>query len=857
MIPRATYRTQFHKGFPFADAIPLASYLAKLGISHLYASPILAARAGSPHGYDVIDHTRINPELGSEEGLRRLVSALRGAGLGLVVDIVPNHMAVGGADNPWWLDVLENGSHSHYATMFDIDWDPPDPMMRGRILAPFLGYELEECLAKAEIALIWDARLGKIAFGYHEHRFPLRREDYAALQSDGGEPPESALREWNAPERLIELLERQHYRLAFWQTAPEKINWRRFFDITGLAALRIEDETVFEAVHAEVFRLYAAGLIDGMRVDHIDGLTDPTAYCIRLRRRLDALATERPQAAPRGPAYLVVEKILAPTEELPRVWPVDGTTGYDFMNDVSALQTDANGETPLTRLWTEASGRAADFETEETDARHELLHGIFGCEWRAAAAVFRRLALFAAREIEQPAIEDALDRLIGHFRAYRTYATGREDSPLPGPFFERALQAARDELADEGGLDLIASAMRGEMAKFGKWSRESVRHLNQLMAPLAAKAVEDTAFYRYGRLLSRNDVGFDPGTFAIPVSEFHARVRRRVEAFPNAMLVTATHDHKRGEDLRARLAVLSELTDLWRAEVGEWFRLNASLSAPPLDRGDEYRLYQMIAGAWPAALAPHDAAGLGEFAARMLDWRAKSLREAKLATSWVATDPTFEAANADFVRAILDPGRAPGFLERVADFVTRIAPAGAMNGLTQALLRCTVPGVPDHYQGTEFWDLSLVDPDNRRPVDYVARVDALALAGPEPPPLEEWRSGTIKQWLISRLLALRADDADLLRYGEYVPVAARGPGAKNVIAFLRRLRKTAILVAAPLHCARACVGQPLPDPKFWADTALAIPHAPWQNRLGAPITDPHLLSQLFARFPGAVLIARE
>ena len=859
MVPRATYRMQFRKEFTFADAIPLAPYLARLGISHLYASPILAARAESPHGYDVIDPTRISPELGGEEGFRDLAATLRRLGLGIVVDIVPNHMAVGGADNPWWLDVLENGLHSVYATMFDIDWDPADAEMRGKVLAPFLGAELDASMSKREVSLIWDDRLGKIAFAYHEHRFPLRREDYAALGSDGGAPDQSALAGWNEPTRLRELLDRQHYRLAHWQTAPEKINWRRFFDITGLAALRVEDETVFEAVHAKIFQLYTEGLIDGLRVDHLDGLTDPTAYCRRLRERLDALAAERPRDVPQGPAYIVVEKILAAGEELPCEWPVQGTTGYDFMNDVSTLQHDASCEEPMTALWVELSGRAADFESEEREARRELLHGIFASEWRATAAAFRRLALFAAREVDENALAEALDLIIQHFRAYRTYATGREDGLAPGALFESALAEARSRLLDSDALDLIAAAMRNGMAEFGKWSREAVRRLNQLTAPLAAKAVEDTAFYRYGRLLSRNDVGFDPGCFGLKPARFHDRVRRRAAGFPHAMLTTATHDHKRGEDVRARLAVLSEMPQAWREEVGAWMRLNEPHLRLPMNRSDAYQLYQMIAGAWPADLAPDDVRGLAQFAERLLGWREKSLREAKLATSWTEPNPEFETANTDFLRAILDPSRARTFLMRMSAFVERIAPAGAMNGLVQTLLRCTAPGVPDLYQGTEFWDLSFVDPDNRRPVDYAARMDSLRQSAASPPSVVQWQSGELKQWLIARLLALREAETGCFDHGEYVPVSARGPRAANVIAFLRRHSGRTVLVAAPRLCASACRKRPVPDRDFWGETILDSPANTWRDWLMPESTHPNPQScaELFANLPVAVLRAQD
>jgi (1->4)-alpha-D-glucan 1-alpha-D-glucosylmutase len=864
MIPRATYRLQFHKDFTFADAIRLLPYFKTLGISHLYSSPILAARAGSEHGYDVIDHTRINPELGGEVGFRAFAQALRQHDLGLIVDIVPNHMAVGGADNPWWLDVLEKGHESPYAIIFDIDWDSPDAAMRGKILLPFLGKPVEEVLAAGELKLVWDATLEKFAFAYFDHRFPLRREDYTEVTAGAAEPSAASLEPWNNPESLATLLARQHFVLAFWQVAPDSINWRSFFDVTGLAALRIEDERVFEAVHAKLFQLYAEGLIDGLRVDHVDGLTDPRAYCRRLRARLDALASGRPADALPGPAYLILEKILAQGEQLPADWKVDGTTGYDFMNDISALQHDANGKEPLTRRWTAISGRAPDFETEEREARRELIHASFECHWRATAAAFHRLALFAGREVSAACLAPALEYILIHFRAYRTYATGDATEPPPGELFEAALDAARNAISVEclEALEFIASAMRGQMAEFGKVAHEAVRHFNQLAAPVAAKAVEDTAFFRYGRLLSRNDVGFAPAIFATSAAAFHASTRARQVDFPHALLATATHDHKRGEDVRARLAVLSECPLHWEEETARWFELNARFRSPEVNAADEYQLYQTLAGTWPADFTPDDER-IGGYVERILGWREKSLREAKLGTSWKEPNVTFEQANAEFVRAILDPLCSRAFLARLAGFVERIAPAGALNGLGQCILRCTAPGVPDLYQGAEFWDLSLTDPDNRRAVDFDSRSKAIAASGTLAGLLPSWKDGHVKQALIARLLDLRAQRSDCFAQGDYVPLTAEGPRGDNVLGFARNYGGDSVVVAVPRLCAGACMksGAPLPAKDFWRNTKLVVAGQPraWRSALepARKFAPAQALDcgELFAGFPGAVLLS--
>lgn len=858
MIPRATYRMQFHAAFTFADGAGLADYLARLGVSHLYSSPILHARAGSCHGYDVVDHRRINPELGGEDGFRQMATDLRAHGLGIILDIVPNHMAVGGADNPWWLDVLEKGAASPFAHYFDIDWSPENPALRNKILAPFLGSTYGEVLNAGEIRLIWDDALGRLTFAYHDHRFPLRATDYAEIC--GGDAPQDAdLSAWQAPDPLHRLLERQHFRLAWWRTASDQINWRRFFTINELAALRVEDPPVFEATHAKVLDLYAEGAIDGVRIDHIDGLGDPGHYCRLLRQRLRERTGERPADARDGEPYIIVEKILARGEALPADWQVAGTTGYDFMNDVSAVQHAGPGAEPLRRLWAEVSGRPPGFEDEERLARGQVLVVAFGGALDALVRACQGLApeSIAAHDVTAPALRRALISLAGDFRAYRTYATGQEDTVEPGPCFEDALAAAlaRAGPVDSAALRYLDDAMFGADVAASPARAHAVRLFNQLMSPLAAKAVEDTAFYRYGRLLSRNDVGFEAAEFTIEPDEFHERAKRRLESAPHGLLATATHDHKRGEDARARLAVISEIWGVWTDAVRAWFDLNARLRPPQLDPGDEYQLYQALVGSWPLGLRADEAAELAAFASRIQAWRRKSLREAKLHTSWADPDQAFEGANDRFVAAILDPVRSPNFLRSFEDFVRRIAPAGALNGLGQVTLRCTMPGVPDLYQGTEFWDFSLVDPDNRRPVDYGARVSALAGSASLADALKDWQGGRVKQLLIARLLALRTEHPTLFAEGDYQPVPVGGARSANVLAFLRRTGPAALLVAVPRLCASAAMeaGSPLPAPGFWGDTAL-IADGSWRDGLSGAMRADLSCSGLFAEFPVAVLL---
>lgn len=848
MTPRATYRIQFHKGFTFTDGTRLAPYLAALGISHLYSSPILAARAGSMHGYDVIDPSRINPELGGEAGFRALAAALRAHDIGIVLDIVPNHMAVGGADNPYWLDLLESGRDSIFAGLFDIDWEPAQPNLRDKVLAPFLGKPVEEALSAGDIRLVWDKTMGKFTFAYAEHRFPLRRADYEAVIGGAQTPEQADLHAWNAPERLRGLLAKQNFRLAYWRDAGRRINWRRFFDITGLAALRMEDGAVFEWAHATIFRLYAEGLIDGLRIDHVDGLADPRGYCRRLRARLDALKA--------GRAYVVVEKILAAGEALPADWEVDGTTGYDFMNQVSALEHEAIHAQAFAALWGATSDRPTDFESEERLARREILGDAFLGALRATAAWFRALH----PTLGQNALESALIAVLEFFRAYRTYATGDAAIPPPGAPFEAALEAAMRQADAEGqaALTAIACTMRGEQFGQGDLARDAARRFNQLAAPVAAKAVEDTAFYRYGRLLSRNDVGFSPSCFGLSKADFLAHAARRQEAFPHAMLATATHDHKRGEDTRARLAALSEIPGQWRAEVHKWRSLNAALAANAVDPGDEYQLYQTLLGCWPPGLRPDDEDGLSQLARRVVAWREKSLREAKLRTSWSEPDIAFETANADFVRALLDPQRSAGFLSQLADFAEHLAPAGILNSLVQCVLRCTAPGVPDLYQGAEFWDLSLVDPDNRRPVDFAIRERMLTSRLAPSDLLSDWQTGQVKLSLVASMLALRKRMPDCFDTGAFRPVSVSGVRADNVIAFARTCGRGIVLIALPRLCAQPCMDRkfPNPEPSFWQNTALRLSEdlrgCAWQNVLGP--RGAFDCATLFADFPAAILL---
>ncbi|RDE04750.1 malto-oligosyltrehalose synthase [Sphingomonas aracearum] len=795
MNPRATYRFQFHKDFTFADARALVPYLARLGISHLYASPITTARSGSTHGYDVVDPTRINPELGGEEAFRDLVAALRAQGLGIIIDIVPNHMGVAGGENAWWNDVLEKGEASDYARFFDIDW-------REKLVLPVLGEPLPAVLASGALKVEeQDGTLFLTAYG--EHRFPIRAEDRAGLQ-----PTDDR-------EAIGDLLDRQHYRLASWRTANDALNWRRFFTISELAGLRAEDPAVFEATHALYSRLYGEGLIDGVRVDHVDGLTDPAGYCRTLRDRLDAIA--RPADAPAGPAYLVIEKILGAGEPLSTDWGVDGTSGYDFMEQVAGLLHAPEGAEPLGALWAEVSGRSPVFAPEELQARQDMLAWQFEGQLTACVAAFVALAGSTPEGdgVTRGMLRRAVERLLWVFPVYRTYGLGTS-APASDAAVREEARARVARFVPPGEwpvMDLVLGWLAGTGPGDPALAGEAVRRFQQLSAPIAAKAVEDTAFFRYGRLLSRNDVGFDAARMAFSVEEFHAAMVGRARDFPRAMLATATHDHKRGEDVRARLAVLSEVPALWREHLARW-EAHADEIDAAIDRGDRYMLLQTLFGAWPEGLAATDAHGLAAFAERVNGWQEKALREAKLRSSWEAPDEAYEGRCKALTEALLDPARLPSFLADMAGLIDCLAPAARANTLAQAALRYTVPGVPDLYQGTELLDTSLVDPDNRRPVDYAVRQAVLAGEAQAP--------GGEKLALIAHLLDLRRAHPDLFAQGEYRPLAASGPRAAHVLAFERAGGGKSLLCVVALHVADALVDRdaPVPSAEWWGDTVL-------------------------------------
>lgn len=873
---RATLRLQFHKGFTLEQAVPLVPYFAQLGISHIYASPLLAARSGSMHGYDVVDPTQVNPELGGEAALRRLVGTLREHNMGLILDIVSNHMAVGGNDNPWWLDLLEWGRLSPYGEFFDIQWHSPDPLMEGQLLLPFLGSDYGVALQDGTLKLLFNAHTGSFYVEHYDHHFPICPNDYgeilkheetlkpladrfstlsyqtdahalaiplkAELREQASDPQileaiESNLRHFDSTTEegfhaLHQLLERQSYRLASWRTAADDINWRRFFDINELGGLRVERPAVFEATHGKIFQLIEEGLVDGLRIDHIDGLADPRGYCRKLRRRVDSLAPGR-----HLPIY--VEKILGAGETLHRDWSVDGTTGYEFMNQLSLLQHDPDGEYVLGDLWQRRTERPAAFIEEAQLARQQILNGSLASDCESVAQALLQVARddLMTRDLTLGAIRRVLQALIVHFPVYRTYISAMGRSAQDEGFFQQAMDGARQTLgeADWPVLDCVAAWLGGTpwRRKPRGRSRKILKHacvrFQQLTSPAAAKAVEDTALYRSAVLLSRNDVGYNTEQFSAPVSDFHEVNQQRFAEFPDNLLATATHDHKRGEDTRARLAVLSERSHWYAEQIELWRALARPVRSDDQlpSSGDELILYQALIGSWPLDLRDDDQAGFADYAKRIWQWQQKALREAKLQSSWSAPNEAYENAAQAFTEKLLTGDEGELLRAALSKTVNSIAAAGALNGLAQTLLRMTVPGVPDLYQGNEFWDFSLVDPDNRRPVDYAAREQALDQPLPIADLLPQWRDGRIKQALIAAVLNLRVEHAELFRRGTYQPLEVLGTQAHNVLAFAREHEGKQAIVIVPIRCATLLENSAVPqvDALRWGDTRVVLPFA--------------------------------
>jgi (1->4)-alpha-D-glucan 1-alpha-D-glucosylmutase len=815
VAPSSTYRLQLQAGFDFDAAAGVAPYLAALGVSHAYSSPYLQAARGSTHGYDVVDHARVSDELGGAEAHARFCRALRELGLGQVLDVVPNHMAITGRENSWWWDLLRQGRKSPYAGHFDVDWNSPEPKLRGKILMPILGDHYGRVLESGELRLVREP--DGLVLRYFEHELPIDPESLAGLDP---EPERLAAN----PDKLHRLLERQHYRLAFWRTAGQELDYRRFFDVNNLAALRVEDEGVFLDTHALVLRWLAAGVLDGVRVDHPDGLRDPRQYCARLR-----------EAAPA--AWIVVEKILASDESLPDDWPVAGTAGYEFANRLLGLYLDPAAEPELSAFYREFSGVEEDFEEIAYRGKKRVLGELLATDLRRLLANFARVCEGNRqfRDFTRQDLHEVLTEFIACLRVYRTYVRpGEPPSAQDRAEIEAAAAAARRRRPDLDP-DLVAYLVAILVGRQRGLEEDNlVARLQQTTGAVAAKGVEDTAFYAYNRFVALNEVGGDPSIFGIDPAAFHAAAAETAARHPATMNTTSTHDTKRSEDVRARLALLSEIPGPWVEAVRRWSARNQPHRRDELpDRNLEYLLYQTLVGAHPI--------GLDRVQAFLL----KAAREAKTHTSWTAIDKDFETALANFVAGSLAD---PGFRSDLDDFVARLVEPGRINSLAWKLLALTAPGVPDLYQGSELWDLSLVDPDNRRPVDFALRqrrlgeLDQLGADG-------AWgraEDGLPKLLVVQRALQLRRQRPDLFGpAGSYRPLAGEGARARHLVAFVRGGEAVTVVPRLVLTLAGD-----------WAGTELELPPGSWRNEL----TDESIaggrqpVAGLLERFPVALLV---
>ncbi len=941
--PLATYRLQFRKEFTFRDAQHLVPYLAELGISHVYASPFFKARAGSSHGYDIIDHNMINPEVGGTDDFLDYCSVLKHHGMGQIIDFVPNHMGIGQADNAWWLDVLEWGTESPYVEYFDIDWLPAKPELRGKVLVPSLGDHYGQILEAGELKLDFDVDGGTFSVWYYDHRFPVTPGQYARILTlalaqlpDDREGEEEAVVEFEllvagfrdlkkqarsarhrstrrakseklkrqlselaresslilsaiggalgklngavgAPasfEALHRLLETQPYRLAYWRVAAEEINYRRFFQINDLAGMRVEVPAVFDDVHRLVLKLIAEGHVHGLRIDHVDGLFDPRQYLLRLQSKIREI---RNKAAEGGDSnddgsefYVVVEKILAPHESLREDWPIAGTTGYEFLNRLNGLFVDGRGEAALDRTYERFVGTSAAFEETVYQGKKQAMDSELASELRVLANAFNRLAetSWLTRDYTLVGLRQALREVVACFPVYRTYIDRRGGTPEDRRDIDWAIvQARRRSLrVDKAVFDFIHGVLTTDLGvgRNPLYSKSEIKRLGmkfqQYSSPVMAKGAEDTAFYRYNRLISLNEVGGEPARFGTTVSAFHRQNQDAARRWPHGMLSTATHDAKRGEDARVRIDVLSELPAEWGRRVRRWATLNrrrksAVNGAVAPAANDEYLFYQALVGAWPIEFHRTDEldpVAVDGFRERMVEFMLKAVREAKIHSSWINFDAEYEDALTAFVTRVLDISRRNPFVLDFRAFHERIAELGMVNGLAQTTVKLTAPGAPDIYQGCELWDLSLVDPDNRRPVDFELRRQHLAYLkerfggnGSHQPAelLEHWQDGMIKMFVVWRILELRHRHRELFLDGSYVPLETTGTHADHLCSFVRQHENQILLVCVPRLTARL-VDQHgvLPvGADIWGDTGVVIPTdlgpESWSNVLTGEIVE--------------------
>ena len=947
-IPVATYRLQFSADFRLSDAINLVDYLAKLGITDIYASPIFTSRKGSTHGYDVTDPTQIDPDIGTANEFEQLQNKLIESGMRLVLDIVPNHMAAS-TENRWWMDVLENGSESVFASYFDIDWHPATRNLEGKVLLPVLGRSFGETLDRGELRLFFQN--GKFYVQYFDLIFPLKPRSYrrvlkhrfddlkkilpeespsfqeysgiVAALSSLSEPARStaeaekrvrldAVRE--RLQRLIaensgiaafideniayfngrpgeaaslsaleHLLGEQHFRLAYWQDPNEAINYRRFFAISDLVGIRAEDPLVFDATHDQIFHLCAKGAIRGLRVDHIDGLRDPAGYLNKLQERL---ITSQPPGS--GPSYLLVEKILSHNESLPEDWPVSGTTGYEYLNAANGLFVCQPGAHNLEKIYFDFISRDMNFPDVIYEKKKLVMNTLLRVEMRSLGRHLADLASHDryARDILRPELMDALIEVTACFPVYRTYIRNLDAPDSAKLLIERAIDEARERRPQLSRTcfaflrDVLTLANPPHILPDQREERLAfVIRWQQFTGPIIAKGLEDTALYVYYPLLSLNEVGGNPEpSKVLPQEGFVEFIRERQRRWPDSMNATSTHDSKLSEDVRARLNVLSEIPDEWAKEVAQWSKENEShkqsvdgRKVP--DANEEYLIYQALVGMWPA-----DRSELSSISERLREYAIKAIREAMVHTRWTEPNRAHELAVSTFIQKILSRQDHSPFLCGVARFLQKVAYAGMINGLSQALLKIACPGVPDFYQGSELWNRHLVDPDNRRAVDFQIRTEALQAlvdgahfetAGIAGDLLAQWPDGRVKLFMIWKALGCRRQYPELFREGEFAPLEVAGERSHHVVSFLRRLGDEQAILVIPRWVANIPnSGDKTAAGKFWKGTNLQLPpETPnsWRNVFTAKTTESRPgggkplipVGELFADFPVALLVPHE
>jgi (1->4)-alpha-D-glucan 1-alpha-D-glucosylmutase len=833
-FPRATYRLQFNRNFTLSHARRLASYLHELGVSHIYASPLLKASPASEHGYDVCDFQELNPELGTPEDFAQLDGELRRREMGLILDVVANHMGISGPHNRWWWDLLTHGPASRYAPCFDVDWQASDPRLEGKVALPILGERYHQALVHGSIRLIEAG--GTLRLQYAGQTLPVSPETLSALRcrvwesqpTEGNQGIGAVIERINgSPQALDELLRMQNYLLMFSRNGDAVLNYRRFFTITSLAGIRIEEDHVFDQAFALVKQWLDQGWVDGLRVDHPDGLRQPGQFLSRLR----AMAPK---------AWIVVEKILEPGEPLDPRWPVDGTTGYDFLNNLNGIFIDPRGEKPLSEFYAAFTGDRLDFTAWVRAKKQMVIHDQLAPESNRLTDLLVHISArhWECRDFTRAELADAWSELATCIPVYRTYA-GASDYPEVSEWDARlihtAATAAREHRSDlpmelfDFLEDLLLLRRRAALED------DFVLRFQQLTGPIMAKAVEDTAFYCYPRFAALNEVGGDPARFGLSVSTFHKMCQHRQILWPGSMAATATHDTKWGEDVRARLALLSELPQEWIEAVSRWSKMNEPKRRQNRpDRKIEYLFYQALVGAWPLSKD------------RALNYIQKAAREAKEHTGWRRPVPEYEHALKSFASAVMEDSR---FLTEVERFVAPLLDFGWTNSLAQTLAKITATGIPDIYQGAELWDLSLVDPDNRRPVDYALRQQLLAEAKGLSAP-DAWQrreSGLPKLWLISKALAVRRSHPVFFSsVGWYEPLSVSGAKAPHVLAF----RRGAGAVSVTPRLVAGMGGG-------WGDTRVELPEGRWQNVLtDSPVTSGSM-TELVARFPVALLLRQE